>query len=394
MNMALRSTFLKGLRQAAAAGLLLAASLLPAAWAHGDAPQARGAGAERKGEAQSTRALQDSDKPGQARIDRPLPAKVKARLAEVPSEDLPRSQTFYFRSNEWRQDLLRPHLRGKGGIYLGVGSDQSYTMAAMAGAEFVFLVDFDPRIPLVHRTYGALIRHSPTAAALLHRFDEAKLSQSVALLERELADDPDRARMIKYFRRHRGPWQAYLRRVARGVRHGKPFTWLSGPRLYAYVRTLHQRGRIVSRVGDVTGHETLQAYARVARDLQLPVRTVYFSNAEQFFRYTPQFVANMAALPTDSQSVVVRTIRHARIAKAEDGRWHYMVHAFDDFLERMRTPYYRKSFALVGDLLAAGPPFLGRGGISTMTRDTPRTFLRQAQQQRRGKRRARQSLDD
>jgi hypothetical protein len=305
----------------------------------------------------------------------PLAADQRALLEGIPNEDTPRTERFYFRSNEWRQDLLRPHLVGLGGAYLGVGSDQNYTMAAMARSEVLYLVDFDARIRAVHRVYGALLRATEDPEGLIARFHPDQAAETRRLLAEALADDPDRDTALEIFRRHHAAWHTYLDRVERMRWEGRAVSWLGDPGLFRHVRDLFRADRVVARTGDVTSPEVLQEVAGSATRLGVPVRVVYFSNAEQFFTYTDAFVANMDALPTDERSILVRTIRHRRIPKAPRGRWHYMVHHFPDFLERLETGAYPRSFTLVADLLAAGAPFLGQDGLSTMTRDTPRRML-------------------
>ncbi len=315
-------------------------------------------------------------------IRQPLPAEALRVVEAIPSEGTPRTERHYFRSNEWRQDLLRPHLEGLGGAYVGVGSDQNYTMAAMAGSELLLLVDFDPLIPWVHEIYRVLVSASETPDALIARFAEESAAETADLLREGLAEHPDVDDIVRHFERRRDPWFHYLRRVQRLVRDGRGFSWLSDPALYDHVRTLHRSGRIVSRNGDVTADRTVRAIGDAARRMGVPVRVVYFSNAEQFFTYSDSFIENMRALPTDERSVVVRTIRHRRIARAPDGRWHYLVHDFPDFLERLDTGAYRRSFTFTSDLLAAGRPHLGEDGVSTMTRETPRAMLEEVRRRR------------
>src|SRR5881628_1043305 len=48
------------------------------------------------------------------------------------------------RTNEWRLDVLFPELQNLGGAYLGVGSDQNYTITSAARSEFVWLIDHNP----------------------------------------------------------------------------------------------------------------------------------------------------------------------------------------------------------------------------------------------------------
>jgi hypothetical protein len=223
---------------------------------------------------------------------------------------------------------------------------------------------------------------SATPAELIARFTEENRSATKQLLREGLAGNAQVEQIVRHFERRRDPWFHYLRRVQGLVRDGRPFSWLGDRELYDHVRALHRNGRIVSRNGDVTADRTVRAVGDAARRLGLTVRVVYFSNAEQFFEYTDSFDANMRGLPTDERSVVVRTIRHRHIANADEGRWHYLVHDMPDFIERLETGAYNRSFSFTADLLSAGPPHLGDAGISTMTRETPRGMLEEVRRRR------------
>jgi len=307
----------------------------------------------------------------------PLSAEAREVVAAIPNEDTPPSEEHYYRSNEWRHDLLSSPLAGRGGAYVGVGSDQNYTMAAMAGSEILFLVDYDPWMSFVHRTYGVLVPVSETPEALLARFRERAEEDTVRLLREHLHGDPDVDRLVQRFRGLRSRWVRYLDRVrARGVRDGVGFTWLSNPSMYAHVRALFLSGRVIARSGDVTAERTMRAVGDAARRLGTTVRVVYLSNAEQFFEYTPVFIANLQNLPTDARSVIVRTIRLRRIASASPDDWHYVVHEVPDFLARLGTGVYLRAGALAYDLV----PSAGRNGVSVMGPTVPRRFVQRLQE--------------
>lgn len=308
-------------------------------------------------------------------VGAPLADEARRILDALPNEAIPTTDVFYFRSNEWRQDLLRPHLSGLGGAIVGVGSDQLYTMAALAGSSLIVSVDYDARIRLVHKIYGVIVPRCETPAALIEAFSDAQKTATTALLSTQLAGDPDLGEILRQYDRQQHAWWVYLRRVERVQRDGRPISWLGDATMYQHVRDMHRNGRVIARTGDVTATTTLAAVGRALGRLGVKARIVYFSNAEQFFNYTPEFLANMRGLPTDDRSVVVRTIRHRNIRIAQNGRWHYMVHELPDFISRIETGYYPRSFALVSDLLSHGPPFLGRDGISTMTSATRRTLM-------------------
>lgn len=290
-------------------------------------------------------------------------------LGQLQGEDGAPPDEHYYRSNEWRQDLLRPHLEGLGGAFIGVGSDQNYTMAAMAQAKLLFVVDYDPRIPWIHEIYRVLVAASDTPAELVAHFSDEQRTATKELLEAGLQAHPRTARLVRHWSRRRGPWGAYLRRVARLERDGEPFSWLADPSLFAYVKTMFAEKRIVALRGDLTQNGALRSVGRACGALHVPVSVIYFSNAEQFFTYTEEFIENMRQLPVAENAIALRTLRHRSIPLADRGRWHYLAHRYSDFLARLETGRYRRSFAFTAALLGAGRPFLGADGISTLNED-------------------------
>lgn len=314
-----------------------------------------------------------------------LPADVQRDLATIPDEGTRLPGRHFPVSNEYRHDLLYPDLRGLGGVHVGVGSDQNYTMAAVARAELLLLVDYDPLIPLVHRMYRALVSVSETPDALIARFAPEAQQESERVIASELADDPRRDDVVRYFRGRRAWFERYLRRTAQATHDGAPVAWIGDATMYAHIRALHRTRRIQTFNGDVTAERTLRAIGDVARRAGAVVRVLYFSNAEQFFPYSEAFIRNMENLPTDERSRVVRTVNHRRLVKAGPRDWHYVVQELPDFLARLRTGRYRHSFQLVGDILAAGPPSLGADGLSHITAaQTPQAALSRVPARRRG----------
>jgi hypothetical protein len=260
---------------------------------------------------------------------------VRARLGQIPDESTPVPGEHYPVSNEWRHDLWLPAIRDLGGVFVGVGPDQCYTLAAMQNASLALLVDFDPVVPLVHRMYEVVVLETATPDALVARFQDAGAAETRALLERGLASDPRRDAILRLFDRTRPRWARYVRAVRRSRHDGVAGSWLADDALYARVRTLFQSGRIVARNGDVTGSRTLRDVGTASRELGLVVRVLYLSNAEQFFPYSRQFAENVRNLPTDERSVVLRTFRARGAVYPARDRWHYVVHPLAGFLDRL-----------------------------------------------------------
>jgi hypothetical protein len=301
-------------------------------------------------------------------------------LAALPGEQLAMPDEHYFHTNEWRHDILAPRLRGLGGAYIGVGADQNYTMAYLAGSELILLIDFDPRIPRLHRIYEVLVPESLTADDLVEHFSEGSAEATMVMLREALGDDPDAEAIVEQFRTYRRPWHDYLGRVRRRAIDHVPFGWLGDPAAYSWVQRMFREGRVVARAGDVTGETTLRGMGRALRELGMPAQVVYFSNAEQFFTYSPSFVANIQSLPASPASIVVRTTRHARLTNAEADSWHYVVQDLTDFRERLETGAYPRSVSMTADLLAAGHQFVGRDGLSVIDRTVPRHEAEHAQE--------------
>jgi hypothetical protein len=266
----------------------------------------------------------------------PLSADQRQRLLDGPSDPLAPTEIHYVKSNEIRHDVFFPYIQGLGGAYVGVGSDQNYTLIAAARSELVFLFDIDQRVVDLHTIYGALIRATPDPAALVERFEASQEQPSVDLLAAALADRPERdqQRILRAYRSSRETVYLHLRHVLRRARGGANTTWLSNQEHYAHVRALFQADRVRMMGGDLTGALTVQTIARAAAELGLPVRVFYFSNAEEYFKYTPAFVANMSALAGDPSSVVLRTL-YSKDWEHADTLWAYQVQPLADFQARL-----------------------------------------------------------
>lgn len=302
----------------------------------------------------------------------PLSDAQRAVLTDLPRETIPLPGEYYYRSNELRHDLLAADLRGRRGAVVGVGPDQLYTLAALSDAELIVGTDYDARVPALHRLYGVLVPRSETAADLIARFAPEQEEATLALLRAELEAGDEQP--IRMFERLRQDLYEYLQRQHAREHRAAPTTWMADPGYYGHVRDLFRAGRVVARTGDLTGTTTVRAVGAALRKLGIPVRVLYLSNADQFFRYTEDFITNVEALPADDKTIVVRSIRNPELPNARRDRWHYIVQEHADFLERLQLRYFRRSQVIVQELIDAGHPWVGEG-VSHITRETPRPLL-------------------
>lgn len=280
----------------------------------------------------------------------------------IPDEAVEATLDHYPETNERRHDLWYPSIAGRGGAFLGVGSDQCYSLAAAQGAEAIFLVDYDPVVSRIHRALGALIRGCENAACLRERLTPQAEETSARTIAAELGTGWEAQQVVRTFRAHR---PLLARRIDRLSREDD--TWVSRPEWYAHIQRAFAGGRVVARTADLRGTSTIRAMAEVARRERLRFEVLYLSNAEEYFSYNEPFVQNLEALPADD-AIVLRTLRDRRLARAPgDGAWHYGVQPLADLLRRITREGYADSSWIVRDLMA-GP---GREPLSTLDASGP-----------------------
>ncbi|MFO0620481.1 MAG: hypothetical protein U0745_03720 [Polyangia bacterium] len=270
----------------------------------------------------------------------PAPTAQTQQLLPATEEERPYNVRIHFlRSNERRHDLFFPTLQRLGGGYLGVGADQNYTLAAVAQADLVLLVDIDAEVIRWHKVYSALIPHAVSPKELL-KLMTARADATVdrALTERWGAEAPE---LLQSYRTYRFMIGKHLSRELQVSRNGKASTWMSDPVLYGRIRALMISRRVIARVGDLHGERTLLGLGQSARTLNVTMRTIYLSNVEQWFHYSPQFRRNLVQLPHDGRTVVLRTLARGDVPAPPEDRWHFSVQTLDEFVARMDSPVKR-----------------------------------------------------
>lgn len=260
-------------------------------------------------------------------------------LEQIAEERSYPVRRHFLRSNERRHDLFFPALARLGGGYLGVGSDQNYTLAAMAQADFIFLVDIDAEVIRWHKIYAALVPISETPTDLL-RLLAPRATQAVkqALSQRW----PEQAaELFLSYRNFRHLIYRHLRAEQLVEQNGRAVTWMSSPQLYAHIRDLMRTQRVIARIGDLHGERTLLSIGDSARAVGCHLRVIYLSNVEQWFRYSPQFRRNLVKLPHDGRTVVLRTLARGDVPAPPQDRWHFSIQTLDEFIARIDSPFRR-----------------------------------------------------
>ncbi|WP_246050641.1 LIC_10091 family lipoprotein [Leptospira langatensis] len=276
------------------------------------------------------------------------------RRGSIDAEDLILKQTdpppadrhlhaeHYPASNERRLDLFKSRVEGLGGGYVGVGTDQNLTLVAWAKSDYAYLSDFDPVTVSINRIHLYFLELAPNYAEFAKLWDPKNKKETLALLEKRFSTDPEYQVILKSYEislRKGGVAQRLgdLPKISKVYPNFTSFH--NDPKDYEFLRNMVLEGRILAVDGNLLGDKTLHSVSEKAKELGIPVRILYTSNAEEYFRYPDGMKSNFLNLYGDSKSIVVRTLtKGAKIYGFPDGEmfpkeypFHYNVQSLDNF---------------------------------------------------------------
>jgi len=231
-----------------------------------------------------------------------------ARLASDPAPAKLTNDTHYLVSNERRLDLVREDIAGHDGVYVGVGAAQNYVLAGWAAPSFMVLVDFDQDVVDLHALHLAFLAHANDGAAFEALWGEDAEPAVQRLLAVAAPDPTRRIRLRALYDRARPEVAASLAKTRTRFEELGVHSILDDDTQYGRVATLARTGRIVTKRGDFTERGVVAEVARVLEQADAQVGVLYLSNIEQYFMYGRGFRDNVAGLPMDDETTVLRTL--------------------------------------------------------------------------------------
>jgi hypothetical protein len=261
----------------------------------------------------------------------------------------------------------------RGGVYLGVAPDQNFTFISALRPRMAFILDIRRQNLVQHMFYKAAMELSPTRAEFLSLiFSRARpeglaanasvdslvwafytAPPSRSLFEHNLRLMRDRLTRVRgfaltdqdttilthiaetFFRAgldityntsggggggRGGGMPTYGSMVAEVDLQGSRRSYLASEQNYTAVRNMQMNNLIVPVVGDFAGPRALRTIGQYVRERGATVTTFYTSNVEQYLFQGPdewaRFYSNMATLPLDSTSTLIRSApnNNARMA--------------------------------------------------------------------------------
>jgi hypothetical protein len=259
-----------------------------------------------------------------------------AAFANLPADPAPPELirgNHYWISNENHLELFHDAVKDKGGVYVGVGSDQNYLLGAWARAEVLVLMDFDQAIVDLHRVYRVIFREAETPGDFLRLWQPSSRPKVRRLLEEGYSDKRERASALRAYGTARWAVERRLKRVVEQMAKASLPCFLVDEAEYAHLRRLYLEDKVFMVRGDLTAQRSVSAIGQAAARAGLKVGVLYLSNAEQYFSYDAQYRSNIRALPLGEGSVVLRTSGQRGLSHVKGTYYHYNTQSGPSFVD-------------------------------------------------------------
>jgi hypothetical protein len=249
----------------------------------------------------------------------------------------------YLASDEWNPHMFYEAIKGSGGGYMGVGTDQAYLFGSWARSELIWAIDYDPMVIDLHKVYEDFFAETETPEEFVALWTKEGKGDALKLLYRRHPDADERKPLRVAYLRGRIRVNRRLALLRRKLNEANISSYLDDQDLYDYVREMFKQGRVRAMLTDLTGEDGMRGIADASRQLGVPIRVIYLSNAEQYWKYSDQYRANIGRFEFDDTTLVLRTIS----SRKANGDYRYNVHVAKDYQEQLQDPNIRQVYQFV-----------------------------------------------
>ena len=217
----------------------------------------------------------------------------------------------YPTSNERRIDFFMKHIDGIRGCYIGVGTDQNLSFIAKAKSEYAWLMDFDPVIVRVNKIHIHFLQLAPNYEEFKKLWLRKNKKESFELVKQKFENESDYEIIKQAWETAHQNYSGVTERLNEIEYMNKKFgliTFSNNSEEYSYVHTMALEGKLQALNGDLMGTKSMMSIASAANKMNCPIRILYMSNAEEYFRYPENFRNSVQSIPSDSKSLVIRTM--------------------------------------------------------------------------------------
>ena len=271
----------------------------------------------------------------------------------------------YLAGDEWNMELFKPFIEGKGGAYVGVGSDQSYLLMTWQRPELVFQMDYDPWVVIVHGLYHRFFLAAKDKDDLISFWAAPSKDRVTELLTKEVSDEAKRKDMLQIWKIARGNIHTRLKMLQRTMRKRNVPTFVTDDEHFQFVVESIRAGRVRALSANLLDKTGMLGIGEISRKMGVPVRVLYLSNAETYWPYSKEFRANIRGLHHDATGVVLRTTGSWSINKD----YRYYVQRIELFAAWLERSSLRKVHQMIRRRPLEGPEDVEIAEIKTDIRE-------------------------
>jgi len=241
-------------------------------------------------------------------------------------------------SDELNQHLYYKHIKDLGGGYAGVGTDQSYLFIGWQKAHVAWLSDYDVWVKWLHFAYLAFFQEAETFEEFMEYWKDDNAKATSAFLKKYYAERDDARMIAKVYREARGKVYYRMLKLRRKLKEEGIPGFPNSPEQYTFIRELIKAGRVRPYLGNLLDKQGMISIGAASKELNVPMRVLYLSNAENYWRYSEQYKKNMLAQFFDEKSLVIRT----SASKPRNGDYSYSAQPGLNFHAWLREDYVRR----------------------------------------------------
>jgi len=246
-------------------------------------------------------------------------------------------------SDELNQHLFKPYIDDFGRGYLGVGTDQAYLFIGWQKPQFAWLIDYDEWVYWTHLIHFAFFLECDEPGCYQKLWQKEEAERARAVLRKHYGSSEDLQSILLTYKVARPQVARRFRRVIRIHRQADIATFLNDGKDYDFVRKMIKSDRVRPIVCDLRGKNCLLSIAEASKRLDVPIRVLYMSNAEEYWPYPEQFRTNMLAQHFDVTTWILRSMA----SKHSNGDYRYSLQPGWTFQAWLRQPEVNRIYEMI-----------------------------------------------
>ncbi|MFN3202661.1 MAG: hypothetical protein ACE366_29990 [Bradymonadia bacterium] len=244
----------------------------------------------------------------------------------------------YLTGDERNLHKFHDTIKGIGGAYMGVGTDQAYLFADWMKAELVWLTDYDPWVRHLHWAYVGFFKEADSREAFLGLWEKQHLKKATSLLKIIYAEHPDRDHIIRVFKIARPKVVRRFKRLKATLPKAGIPSFVTDDASYAFIRKLVMADRVRPMLCNLIGEQAMKGLGDASRALGVPIRVLYVSNAEEYWPFKKVYRENIKALNFAEDGWLLRTVASMK----SNGDYRYNAHLGRNFQEWLDQPWVKR----------------------------------------------------